>query len=112
MIFNYLVGPQSEVLFILDVYSFDTVEDAEKYIELVKDLDRYFDALCQFEEERVYYGFIASDNSYEEAAKSFDNLVEQKNDCFLYQSFEERLDNIQGLSDADRTHQRSHDNRT
>ena len=40
MIFNYLVGPQSEVLFILDVYSFDTVEDAEKYIELVKDLDR------------------------------------------------------------------------
>lgn len=103
MVFNYLVGPQSDILFILDVYSFDNVKDAENYIDLVKDLDRYFDLLCNFEEERVYYGFIASDNSYEEAAKSFDNLVEQKDDCFLYASFEERLDNIQDLSDSDRT---------
>ena len=103
MVFNYLVGPQSDILFLLDVYTFDNVKDAENYIALVKDVDRYFDELCKFEEERVYYGFIASDNSYEEAAKSFDNLVEQKDDCFLYQSFEERLDKIPNLSASDRT---------
>lgn len=102
MIFNYLVGPQSEVLFILDVYSFDTVEDAEKYIELVKDLDRYYDLMCEYEETRASLGFASSDTSYEEAAKSFDNLVKQKDDCFLYASFEERLDNIKGLSASDR----------
>ena len=102
MIFNYLVGPQSEILFILDVYSFDTVEDAEKYIELVKDIDRYYDQMCEYEETRAKFGFASSDNSYEEAAKSFDNLVKQKDDCFLYDSFEERLDNIKGLSSSDR----------
>lgn len=97
MIFNFLVGPQSEVLFILDVYSFDTVEDAEKYIALVKDIDRYYDLMCEYEETRASLGFASSDNSYEEAAKSFDNLVKQKDDCFLYDSFEERLDNITSL---------------
>ncbi len=103
MVFNYLVGPQSEILFILDVYSFDTVQDAENYIMLVKDLDRYFDSLCEYEETRASLGFASSDTSYEEAAVSFDNLTVQKNDCFLYESFEERLDNISGLSDADRS---------
>ncbi len=102
MIFNFLVGPQSDILFLLDVYSFENVEDAENYIALVKDLDRYFDQMCEYEEERASYGFISSDTSYEEAAKSFDNLVAQKDDCFLYASFEERLDRINGLSSDDR----------
>lgn len=102
MIFNYLVGPQCEVLFILDVYSFDTVEDADNYILLLKDIDRYYDSMCEYEEERAALGFASSDTSYEEAAKSFDSLVEQKDDCFLYDSFEERLDNIQGLSSTDK----------
>ena len=102
MVFNYLVGPQSEILFIMEVYSFDTVEDAENYITLIKDLDRYFDLLCDYEETRASLGFASSDTSYEEAAKSFDNLVKQTDDCFLYDSFEERLDNIKNLSDSDR----------
>lgn len=103
MTFNYLVGPQSEILFIMEVYSFDTVKDAENYIALIKDIDRYFDQLCEYEETRASLGFASSDTSYEEAAKSFDNLVKQKDDCFLYGSFEERLDNIKNLSDSDRT---------
>lgn len=103
MIFNYLVGPQSEILFVLDVYSFDTVEDAENYILLVKDIDRYYDEMCEYEETRASLGFASSDTSYEEAAVSFDNLIVQKDDCFLYESFEERLDNINGLSDSDRS---------
>lgn len=103
MIFNFLVGPQCDVLFVLDVYTFDTVEDAEKYIELVKDIDRYYDLMCKYEETRARLGFASSDDSYEEAAKSFDNLVKQKDDCFLYESFEERLDNIKGLSASDKS---------
>ena len=103
MLFNYLVGPQSEVLFIMDVIQFDTVKDAENYILLMKDIDRYYDEMCEYEETRASLGFASSDTSYEEAAKSFDNLVKQKDDCFLYESFEERLDNISGLSSADRS---------
>lgn len=103
MIFNFLVGPQSEILFLLDVYTFDDVKDAENYILLVKDIDRYFDLMCEYEETRASLGFASSDNSYEQAAVSFDNLIVQKDDCFLYDSFEERLDNIAGLSSSDRS---------
>ncbi len=102
MIFNSLVGPQSEVLFLLDVFTFENVKDAENYILVLKDIDRYYDQMCEYEETRAKYGFASSEESYEAAAVTFDNLVKQKNDCFLYQSFEERLDKIKGLSSSDR----------
>ena len=97
-----LTGPQSEVLFILEVLDFETVEDAENYILVLRDIDRYYDALCAFEEKRADYGFVNSDSVYEEVAESFDNLVAQSEDCFLYESFRDRLDNIPGLSNAER----------
>lgn len=102
MIFNSLVGPQSEVLFLLDVFTFDNVKDAENYILVLKDIDRYYDQMCEYEETRAKYGFASSPESYEAAAKTFDDLLKQKDDCFLYQSFEERLDKIKGLSSSDR----------
>ena len=102
MCFNPLVGPQSDLFFILDVFSFETVEDADNYILLLKDIDRYYEQMISFEEERASYGFVSSPTSYEAAAEAFDNLVKQEDDCFLYESFEERLDNIKDLSDADR----------
>ncbi len=108
--FNYyesalkaLTGPQSEVLFILEVLDFDSIEDAENYILVLRDIDRYYDALCEFEEVRASYGYINSDEVYEEVAESFDNLVAQSEDCFLYDSFQDRLDNIPGLSASDRS---------
>ncbi|MBR3533352.1 MAG: DUF885 family protein [Clostridiales bacterium] len=97
-----LTGPQSEVLFILEVLEFDTVEDAENYILVLRDIDRYYDELCDFEEERAAYGYVNSDDVYEEVAESFDNLVAQSEDCFLYDSFRDRLDNIEGLTDSER----------
>ncbi len=38
-----LTGPQSEVLFILEVLDFETVEDAENYILVLRDTDRFYD---------------------------------------------------------------------
>ncbi|MBO4637006.1 MAG: DUF885 family protein [Clostridiales bacterium] len=100
--FNALVGPQCDVMFLLDVLKFDDVQDAEDYITLIRDIDRYYDELCLFEEDRAAYGFASSDSIYSDVADSFDALVEQEDDCFLYESFENRLDNINGLSAADR----------
>lgn len=97
-----LTGPQNEVLFILEVFDFETVEDAENYILVLRDLDRFYDDLCAFEEQRAEYGFVNSDDVYEDVAESFDNLVAQSEDCFLYESFADRLDNIAGLTDQER----------
>ena len=97
-----LVGVQCEILFICEVLEFDTVEDAENYILVLRDMDRFFDDLCTFEEQRVSYGYVNSDEVYEEVAESFDNLVAQSEDCFLYDTFRDRLDNIPGLTDQER----------
>ena len=97
-----LTGPQTQVLFVLEVIDFSSVEEAENYILLLRDLDRYFDDLCAFEEDRAAYGYVNSDNVYEAVAVTFDNLVAQSEDCFLYDSFRDRLDHIDGLSDQER----------
>lgn len=101
-VFNSLTSSQCEILFILDVITFETKEDAERYIELLADTDRYYDELCEFEEKRAELGYALTADSYEEIAKTFDSIVEQKDDCFLYDTFEERLDNIKDLSSADK----------
>ena len=100
--FNPLTGPQNDLFFILHVLSFKTVEDAENYILLIEDIDRYFDEICDFEEQKAEYGYALSDSTYEDIAVTFDDLLAQEEDCFLYQSFEDRLDEIKDLSDEDR----------
>jgi len=102
MCFNPLVGPQNDVLFILEVIEFTDKEDAENYLLVLEDIDRYYDEICEFEEQRAEYGYASSPDIYEESAASFDALVAQTDDCFLYESFETRLDAIDGLSDEDR----------
>lgn len=97
--FNPLTGPQCDLLFILAVFDFETVEDAENYILLIEDIDRYYDEICEFEEQRAEYGFANSPSIYQQIAESFDAIVDQEDDCFLYDSFEERLDNIDGITD-------------
>lgn len=101
-VFNPLTGPQCEILFVLTTFTFDDVEDAENYIAFIEDTDRYYDEICDFEEDRAACGFANSAESYESIAESFDNLAEQADDCFLYEDFENRLDNISGLSDEER----------
>lgn len=101
-VFNPLTGQQCDLLFILDVMDFDTEEEASNYITLLADIERYYGELCDYEELRCQYGYGCSDDTYEEIAVSFDNLAIQKDDCFLYESFENRLDNISDLSDESR----------
>ena len=101
-VFNSLTSSQCNILFVLDLVSFKTKEDAENYIELIRDTDRYYDALCAFEEQRASMGYVLSEESYEAIALTFDSIVVQTDECFLYESFETRLDDIEGLSDEDR----------
>ena len=101
--FDPMIGPQCDLFFMLDVLEFETVEDAENYILLLQDLDRYYDEILDFEEDRAARGFACTDSVYEDIVASFDGLAVQEDDCFLYESFENRLNNIDGLTDDQRT---------
>ncbi|MCQ2532951.1 MAG: DUF885 domain-containing protein [Clostridia bacterium] len=98
---NPLIGPQCDLLFMLEIFTFDDIQEAEDYIILVRDTERYFGDLCTFEEMRAVYGYASSPEIYEQIAESFDALVEQKDDCFLYDSFVKRVSDIKGISQED-----------
>lgn len=100
--FRPITGPQCQILFILEALPVTTKEEAENFILLIKDMDRYYDEICKYEEERAQYGFASSDESYKQTAETFDNLVKVKDTCFLYDSFKNKLDKISGLSSSDK----------
>lgn len=101
-IFSDLNGPQTELMLVLKVLQFDTIEDAENYIALIADIDNYYDQICEFEELRAAYGYASSDEQYENVAVTFDNLLAMEDTCFLYDSFAERLDNIEGITEDEK----------
>ena len=97
-----LVGPQVEVMLLLDTFDFKTREDIKMYFEVLKDIDRYYDDLCYFEEIRAAYGFTYSRNQVSKIVQSFNNLVKMEDDCFLYKSFSQKIKAVDGLSSEDR----------
>ena len=101
-VFRPVTGQQTQIFFILDAIPVTTKEEAENYITLAKDIDRYYDEICKHEENRAKYGFASSDESYQQVAETFDNLVKVKDTCFLYDSFKTKLDAIPGLSSSDK----------
>lgn len=101
-ILNPFTSLQSNLLFVLDIMNVTTLEEAENYILMLKDLDRYLDDILAYEEKRVELGFASQDEIYEQIAVSFDGLVAQKDNCFLYDSFEKKVNAIEGISDADK----------
>ena len=97
-----LVGPQVEVMLLLDTFDFKTREDINMYFEVLKDIDRYYDDLCFFEERRAAYGYTYSKNQVSEIVRSFNNLVKMENDCFLYKSFSQKIKAVEGLTSQER----------
>lgn len=99
-VFNSFTSLQCDLFFVLDVMDFKKVEDAENYILVLESLEKYFDDLCEFEKMRCDKGYASSDVAYDGVIESFENLVAQKDDCFLYDSFAKRLDDIDGITDS------------
>ncbi len=98
-VFNSFTSLQCDLFFVLDVMDFKTVEDAENYILVLESLKDYFGDLCEYEKLRVEKGYASSDASYDGVIESFENLVAQKDDCFLYESFAQRLEAIEDITE-------------
>ena len=101
-VFNSLTSQQCNLFFVVDIVSFKNKQEAEDYILLMKDIDRYYDQLCEFEEARVSLGYYLSPDAYEDIAKTFDDLVAMEEDCFLYESYRARLDEVDELTDDEK----------
>ena len=100
--FNSITGVQSELPLVLSEYTFDTKQDIDDYLLLLKDLNRYYGDLMEFEKTRADKGLGASDDNIQKIIDSCNSFLEDKDNHFMISSFEERLDTVSGLTDAEK----------
>ncbi|MDD7390809.1 MAG: DUF885 domain-containing protein [Lachnospiraceae bacterium] len=95
------IGMQSELPTLLAEYTFNTEKDVTDYLALLKDIKRYFQEIISYEQEKSKAGLFMSDYCADMVIKDCESFISQTDDNFLITTFEERLDEMQGL-DEDR----------
>lgn len=94
------IGIQSELPTLLAEYTFNTEQDITDYLALLKDIKRYFGEIITYEQEKSDAGLFMSDYCADMVIKDCESFISQTDDNFLITTFEERLDEIQGLDEA------------
>lgn len=100
--FNSITGIQTELPLVLSEYRLETKADIETYLLLLKDMPRYYGDLIVFEQERADQGLGASDQNLQKIIDSCGSFLDDRENHFLVSSFAERLDGVDGLTDAER----------
>lgn len=94
------IGMQSELPTLLAEYTFNTEKDITDYLALLKDIKRYFGEIIAYEQEKSDAGLFMSDYCADMVIKDCESFISQTDDNFLITTFEERLDEMQGLDEA------------
>ncbi len=97
--FNSLTGIQSNLPLVMCEYIFDDKNDVEDYILLLQDFQRYYKDLMELEKERAELGFAPSDENIEKIIDSCESFLEGKDEHFMIASFDERIDQLTGVTD-------------
>jgi uncharacterized protein (DUF885 family) len=100
--FNSITGLQSNLPLTLVQMDFTDKESIEDYIAMINDVDRYYSDCMDFEKERAELGLTVADPYLNKLIESCQSMLEGQDEHFMRTSFEERLDAVDGLTDAEK----------
>ncbi len=110
-IFNQGMGLHVSLPYALAEYVFYDEQDVEDYLTLLQDLDAYYRSALDWERQKAEEGLFISDESLDavlEECRVY--LWDGEEDFFLRESFRERLEELEGLTEAEiRSYMERHD---
>lgn len=77
--------------------------EADLYIELLKDTDRYYDEVCEFEEQRSEKGYASIEDFYTESSHAFYMLTQDSQTGPFRKQFVEKINALTDLSEEEKT---------
>lgn len=95
-------GITSQLPILLAEYQFNTRQDVEDYLTLLGQMDAYFAGVLEYEQEKAEAGLFMSDSSCLKVIEGCEVFTEHPSDNFLVDTFATRLDELEGLSDAEK----------
>ena len=93
------IGLQAQLPFILAEYNFYSEADVVDYLELLEIMDAYYQDILTFEREKSENGFFMSDSAADAVIKQCNEFLANKEDNFLIDSFNSRIDEMDISSD-------------
>lgn len=89
------IGIQAQLPILLAEYSFHSLKDVEDYIALLTQIDRYYNEILKFENQKADAGLAPSDASIDAIIQSCESYLIDPDSNFLTETFEIRLANLE-----------------
>lgn len=99
-----ITGMQAQLPVLLAEYEFDTANDVDTYLNLLKTTPEYFDSLIDFELEKSEKGLFMSNEIVDAVLEQCQSFISMKENNYLFSTFEERIDAIPSLSEQEKAH--------
>ena len=96
------VGLQAQLPVLLAEYNFYTKEDIKTYLKLLPDMERYFNQILSYEQEKSKAGLFMSDTTVDEIIDQCKDFVKDPENNYLIEVFNDRIDDYEGLTDAEK----------
>lgn len=91
-------GVSSQLPILFAEYPLNTKQDVEDYLALLSQMDAYFASILDYEKERADAGLFMSDHCCEKVISGCEVFLRHPTDNFLFTTFEDRLNRLEGLS--------------
>lgn len=95
-------GATSQLPILLAEYRFHSAQDVEDYLALLSQMDTYYDQILAYEQEKADAGLFMSDSCCRKVIESCEVFTLHPDDNFLITTFDNRLDQMEGISDGDK----------
>lgn len=97
------IGIQAQLPILLAEYSFHSLKDVEDYISLLSQIDRYYNEILTFENQKADAGLAPSDASIDAIIKSCESYLINPDSNFLTETFETRLASLESQTSTSLT---------
>ena len=97
-----LYGMPSSLPSYLGQFTFNQSDDVHDYIEILKLVPDYFDKIVTFQKTKTDAGITMPDFEIDEIIDQCNEFVKDKDEHFLFSTFNDRIKDTKGLSDSEK----------
>lgn len=98
-----LTGTQAQLPILLSEYPFYSAKDVDCYLALLGEVPSYFSSLIEFEKAKSKAGLFMSSHNAQDIIEECKSFTSMGDNHYLLSSFRERLENVPGLSEAQKS---------
>ncbi|MCI8416978.1 MAG: DUF885 domain-containing protein [Lachnospiraceae bacterium] len=97
-VFSPTIGTQAQLPILLAEYSFETIEDVDLYLDLLAQIEPYYESLLLFQKEKSQAGLFMWSDTVQAIIDQCEAFIEYPEENFLITTFEDRISGLPFLS--------------